>query len=50
MARYCVIKIDGVGSILEKSKFRWSVFLASTVIVEPNFITESHQVNERLDM
>ena len=31
MARYRAIKIDGVGSVLVKSKFRWSVFLASTV-------------------
>ena len=32
MACYCVIKIDAVGSVLVKSKFRWPVFLASTVI------------------
>ena len=25
MARYCAIKTDGVGSVLEKSKFRWPV-------------------------
>ena len=27
MTRYCAIKIDGVGSVLEKSKFRRLVFL-----------------------
>ena len=26
MAHYCAIKIDGVGSVLVKSKFRWPVF------------------------
>ena len=31
MARYCAIKIDCVGSVLEKTEFKWPVFLVSTV-------------------
>ena len=31
MTRHYAIKTDGVGSVLVKSKFKWSVFLASTV-------------------
>ena len=33
MARYCAIKIDGVGSVLVKSKFRWPVFFSQHCVL-----------------
>ena len=53
MARHCAIKIDGMGSVLVRSKFRWPVFFGLALYIfvyYPIFKTQSATVSSEIEV